>query len=158
MNYNKKGQKGHLRIAIVILLGVSLTVGIILLKTKSRSVPEETAPGIGAGDAPAQVAVPDTTTESGSLPATPDTVAASVLPDTLIGRDERSPYEAGYEDGYAAGCDDGADGAEEASYDDSSSFSSAAERATYAKGYKEGYAQGYEDGREGEQFNITAGH
>lgn len=64
---------------------------------------------IGATDSShMQVAVPDTTIDPGTLPQVSDTVQPSQLPDTILGKDKRDPYEAGYDDGYAAGCDDGA--------------------------------------------------
>ena len=100
------------------------------------------------------MAVPDTTVAPDILPAAPDTAAPSVLPDTLLGKDRRDPYEAGYEDGYGSGSDDGAARQPRASYDETSSFRSAREKQKYAEGYAEGYAKGYEDGEQKRQFNI----
>lgn len=99
------------------------------------------------------VAVPDTTVDPNVIPTEPDTIP-SVLPDTILGRDKREPYEAGYEDGYAAGCDDGAANANHASYDEESSYSQKADKDKYVKGYQEGYAKGFDDGKQGKQFNI----
>ena len=84
-----------------------------------------------------------------------DTIYQQVaIPDTVLGRDPRNPYEAGSEDGYAAGCDDGAVRTPNATYDESSSFRTATERQNYAKGYAEGYEKGYHDGENNRQFNI----
>ncbi len=156
MNYNKKGQNNRQRIALVIIIGGLLTAGIVFLKTTTQTTAEKTADTNNANKE-TQVAIPDTTADTSSLPPAPDTVAVSALPDSILGRDKRGPYEAGYEDGYATGCDDGAADTKDAGYDDSSTFSSSSDRATYARGYQEGYAKGFEDGRDGKQFNISAG-
>lgn len=102
----------------------------------------------------ASVARPDTTLDSGVvLPPVNDTVM-SPLPDTLLGRDRRNPYEAGYEDGYAAGCDDGANDTPRATYDETNNFVGRKERQDYVRGYREGYAVGLEDGVSEQQFGI----
>lgn len=104
------------------------------------------------------VAVPDTTLPSS---VKSDSVAyggnaAQLLPDSLlVEKDRRPAYEAGYEDGYLAGLDDGAASAPQASYDETSTFPTAAERSRYAEGYREGYAEGFENGKAGKQFNIA---
>lgn len=141
------------RTLLFILVCAVVVVGILYMKKSTsdhQNLPAD-ADTTGAGH---QVAVPDTSVDPTVLPATPDTVTPTALPDTILGRDKRSPYEAGYEDGYATGCDDGATGQEKATYDESSNFATEAERQTYAGGYREGYAKGFEDGKQGKQFNI----
>ena len=107
-----------------------------------------------ADTASRRIAIPDTTVAPDLLPPTADSLDFSVLPDTLLGKDKRNPYEAGYEDGYGAGCDDGAVGTHRASYDETSNFHTQVEKQNYTKGYREGYAKGYDDGSNGKQFNI----
>lgn len=152
-NNNTSQAQGRWKTVLILLLCILVVLGIIFMKRSSseqkamqNSVPPE------SGNQ--QVAVPDTTADPSALPAAPDTVEHYELPDTLLGKDKRSPYEAGYEDGYTAGCDDGALGEEQATYDESSNFRSETDRQTYAKGYREGYEQGFEDGKAGKQFNI----
>jgi len=143
-----------LQALIFLLISILLVIGIIYMKHTSASpIPQ------GSGDTDLlnlqhPVAVPDTTTAPGILPATADSVAPSVLPDTVLGRDKRPAYEAGYEDGYAAGCDDGAAQAKRDTYDESNSFSSKSDKDSYVRGYREGYEKGYTDGTHGKQFNI----
>lgn len=155
MNYNenKQSQK-QWRVAVILIVALLIVGGIIYLK-RSSSVPSEQ--GAPNGSSPSSsVAVPDTTVEPGVLPQVGDSVEVSVLPDTLLGKDHRNPYEAGYEDGYATGCDDGAAGTERASYDETSYFRTQTERNNYARGYREGYEKGYADGTQGNQFNIKS--
>lgn len=121
-------------------------------KSSSEQRAHSSSGGDGFGSA--QVAVPDTTVAPDVLSVSPDTVVTSVLPDTILGKDPRDPFEAGYEDGYLNGCDDGAMGQEKATYDDSSTFHAPDDRADYARGYREGYTKGYDDGLAGNQFNI----
>lgn len=143
--------KKNILLAVLCLVAV---VTIILLKIGDTG-------GTHAGKAAAKravpVAVPDTTLPSSvkSDSATYGTHAAQLLPDSLLlEKDRRPAYEAGYEDGYLAGLDDGAASAPQASYDETSTFPSAAERKRYAEGYREGYAEGLENGKSGKQFNI----
>lgn len=156
MNYNgnKDKQKQH-RVAVIFAIALLIVCGIIYLKHSSGEPQTKGVTGDSLSSAP--VAVPDTTIEQGVLPQTSDTAALSALPDTILGRDHRHPYEAGYEDGYATGCDDGAARSERASYDETNYFSSQAERNDYARGYREGYEKGYTDGIQGNQFNIRSG-
>lgn len=135
----------------LILIAV-LAVGIVFLKKTGgddRNLRREKK----SADT-ASVARPDTTLDSGVvLPPVNDTVM-SPLPDTLLGRDRRNPYEAGYEDGYAAGCDDGANDTPRATYDETNNFVGRKERQDYVRGYREGYAVGLEDGVSEQQFGI----
>lgn len=154
MNYNKLPQsQNRWKIISIVLFCILIVIGIIYMKQSSGEQRQLTAPG-SAGSSQSQVAVPDTSVDPDVLPSTPDTIITSQLPDTLLGKDKRNPYEAGYDDGYAAGCDDGAAHTERATYDDTNSFSSPNEKQQYVKGYREGYAKGYDDGRQGKQFNI----
>lgn len=142
------------RTLLFVVVCALVVLGIIYMKKSTV----DHAPLPGAEDpatvANHPVAVPDTSVDPTVMPPVADTMANTQLPDTILGRDKRSPYEAGYEDGYAAGCDDGAAGQEKATYDESSNFATAAERQTYAGGYREGYAKGFDDGKQGKQFNI----
>ena len=150
MTSSNPQNKGHYFIWLILI--AVLAVGIVFLKktgADDRNLRREKK----SVDT-ASVARPDTTLDSGVvLPPVNDTVM-SPLPDTLLGRDRRNPYEAGYEDGYAAGCDDGAVRTPNATYDESSSFRMETERQNYAKGYAEGYEKGYHDGENNRQFNI----
>lgn len=156
MNYNHMPHPHHRRRTLLMLvLTVAIVLVIVYLKqSASREKTLRTANGLPATAATRPVAVPDTTVAPDILPAAPDTAAPSVLPDTLLGKDRRDPYEAGYEDGYGSGSDDGAARQPRASYDETSSFRSAREKQKYAEGYAEGYAKGYEDGEQKRQFNI----
>ena len=140
---------------LLALLCLAAVVTIILLKIGDTG-------GTHANKAAAKrtvpVAVPDTTLPSSvkSDSAAYGGNAAQLLPDSLlVEKDRRPAYEAGYEDGYLAGLDDGAASAPQASYDETSTFPSAAERNRYAEGYREGYAEGFENGKAGKQFNIA---
>mgnify|MGYP006903482221 CR=1 FL=1 len=136
-----------------ILICILIVIGIIYMK-RSSNAQKLLNPSTSTDTSSQQVAVPDTTVDPGTLPQTTDTVQDVQLPDTLLGKDKRNPYEAGYDDGYAAGCDDGAAGTDHASYDETNNFALPAEKQNYVKGYREGYAKGYDDGRQGKQFNI----
>lgn len=153
MNYNKSPRpENRWKVLIFMLACLLLAGGIIYMKRSTsgkKALQNAAAPAAGR-----PVAVPDTSAAPGTVPAETDSVVPSVLPDTLLGRDTRQPYEAGVEDGYSAGCDDGAAEQERASYDETSNFRTPADRAAYARGYREGYAKGYEDGQQGKQFNI----
>ena len=155
MSHNNDPLSQKRKRSFLLIMGCILVVaGIIFLKN-SVSDPKPVSPGGGDPSASSHpVAVPDTTVDPGVIPQTSDTVESYELPDTLLGRDKRSPYEAGYEDGYAAGCDDGATGKDHATYDETSNFATSADRHTYTEGYREGYAKGVEDGKQGKQFNI----
>ncbi len=154
MNYNnnKPPRANGRNIILFVLVAALVSMGIIYMKRSSAEQKTLAAPA--AAGQQQQIAVPDTTTEPGSVPLTPDTVQPTALPDTILGKDKRNPYEAGNEDGYAAGCDDGAAGNERASYDETNNFATAAEKQRYAQGYREGYQKGFEDGKQGKQFNI----
>lgn len=153
MNYNNNPESQNRRRMVIILIACLLiVVGIVYMKQSTAEQKPLGSPDAGGDGSP--VAVPDTTADPAALPPTADTTVVSQLPDTLLGKDKRDPYEAGYEDGYASGCDDGAAGAERASYDETNSFRSEADRRNYVDGYREGYTKGYEDGRQGRQFNI----
>ncbi|MDD7079390.1 MAG: hypothetical protein PUI06_01370 [Prevotella sp.] len=154
MNYNKLPQtENRWKVVSILLFCILIVIGIIYMKHTSGEQRQLVAPG-GADTSSQQIAVPDTTVDPDILPSTSDTVQASQLSDTLLGKDKRNPYEAGYDDGYAVGCDDGAASTEHANYDDTNSFSTSAEKQQYVRGYREGYAKGYDDGRQGKQFNI----
>lgn len=154
MTNNKPSRaQGRWKTFLTLLCSVFIVSGIVYMKYSSsaqKNTQENAVPQVKDR----KVAIPDTTADLSALPPATDTVEHYVLPDTLLGRDKRSPYEAGYEDGYEAGCDDGALGQDRASYDETSNFRTEAERQTYAEGYREGYETGYEDGKAGKQFNI----
>ncbi len=152
MNYNNKQDKNRWKMVIVVLLCI-IAVGItVFLKTSTSETKNLHAMG-EADSTELKVAIPDTTADSTLLPSSTDSISTE-LPDTLLGRDKRNPYEGGYEDGYAAGCDDGAADAKRASYDEECSYVKTADRENYVKGYREGYAKGFDDGKHGKQFNI----
>lgn len=136
-----------------ILLCILIVIGIIYMKRTSNAQ-KLLNPSISSDTSAQQVAVPDTTVDPGTLPQVTDTAQDAQLPDTLLGKDKRNPYEAGYDDGYAAGCDDGATNADHATYDETNNFAQPTEKQNYVRGYREGYAKGYDDGRQGKQFNI----
>lgn len=150
MTSSNPQNKGHYFIWLILI--AALAVGIVFLKKMGgddRNLRREKK----SVDT-ASVARPDTTLDSGVvLPPVNDTVM-SPLPDTLLGRDRRNPYEAGYEDGYAAGCDDGANDTPRATYDETNNFVGRKERQDYVRGYREGYAVGLEDGVSEQQFGI----
>ena len=150
MTSSNPQNKGHYFIWLILI--AALAVGIVFLKKMGgddRNLRREKK----SVDT-ASVARPDTTLDSGVvLPPVNDTVM-SPLPDTLLGRDRRNPYEAGYEDGYAAGCDDGANDTPRATYDETNNFVGRKERKDYVRGYREGYAVGLEDGVSEQQFGI----
>ena len=154
MNYNNKSNgQNRWRTFSLVLLCLLVVISIIYMK-RSSGEQKQLIP-IGATDSShMQVAVPDTPIDPDTLPPVSDTVQPSQLPDTILGKDKRDPYEAGYDDGYAAGCDDGAAHTEKANYDETNNFATATEKQNYVRGYREGYSQGYEDGRNGKQFNI----
>lgn len=153
MNYNDQ-PKHRTRVILIALFCLLVVAAIIYLKSANPGG-KNLQPAGSPEDSATQMAVPDTTADPAVIPAPADTVEYSVLPDTLLGKDKRNPYEAGYEDGYAAGCDDGAAHTDHATYDESSSFATAKEREAYTNGYREGYAKGYDDGMQGKQFNIS---
>ena len=150
MTSSNPQNKGNYFIWLILI--AALAVGIVFLKktgADDRNLRREKK----SVDT-ASVARPDTTLDSGVvLPPVNDTVM-SPLPDTLLGRDRRNPYEAGYEDGYAAGCDDGANDTPRATYDETNNFVGRKERQDYVRGYREGYAVGLEDGVSEQQFGI----
>lgn len=154
MNYNKLPDSEHRwRNIAIFLFCVLVLIGIVYMK-QATGEQKSLNSGEAGGAASKAVAVPDTTMEPGLLPVSADTIVPSVLPDTVLGKDKRDPYEAGYEDGYTAGCDDGALDQDSATYDETSGFQSESERQNYTRGYREGYAKGLEDGKQGKQFNI----
>lgn len=153
MNHNHpQNRNNRWRNLSLVLLSLLIVGGIVYMKQTSNA--EKTWNSTPIHDTIyQQVAIPDTTLAPETVPAA-DTIPPYTLPDTVLGRDPRNPYEAGYEDGYAAGCDDGAVRTPNATYDESSSFRTASERQNYAKGYAEGYDKGYHDGENNRQFNI----
>ena len=152
MNYNKSQKPNKSRVVLVLCISVAVVIAIIYMKHSSADQKQLVAPRVSTSNQP--VAMPDTTIDPSIMPASPETVQVTQLPDTILGKDTRNPYEAGYDDGYAAGCDDGALNSDNESYDDSNTFSSTADKQNYSRGYKEGYEQGLEDGKQGKQFNI----
>lgn len=149
MNYNKKTES-PLRAIPVLLIAAAVVVAIVYFK-QAVNTGRSAAPG----NDETELVRPDTTAADTSLiPASVDTVPRNTLPDTLLGRDKRNPYEAGYEDGYAAGCEDGAAGQPRANYDETCTFARSEERVHYAEGYREGYGKGLQDGANGTQFGI----
>ena len=153
MNYNKYPQSpNRWRTVSIVLFCLLVVIGIIYMKHSSGE--QKLLVPSGASDTARQIAVPDTTIAPEAMPQTADTVQPTQLPDTILGRDARSPYEAGYDDGYAAGCDDGAAKADHATYDETNNFATKPEQQSYVRGYREGYAKGFDNGRQGKQFNI----
>ena len=153
MNYNKYPQSpNRWRAVSIVLFCLLVVIGIIYMKHSSGE--QKLLVPSGTSDTAHQVAVPDTTIAPEVMPLYSDTVQPTQLPDTILGRDTRSPYEAGYDDGYAAGCDDGAAKADHATYDETNNFATKPEQQNYVRGYREGYAKGYDNGRQGKQFNI----
>lgn len=154
MNYNNHNNPNNrTRTIVVLILSVLLIAGIVYMK-HSQNEQKQYAGMRGTDSTHQQVAIPDTTIDPDVLPPLPDTIQPAHLPDTILGKDTRNPYEAGYDDGYATGCDDGAAGTNKASYDETNSFSTNTEKQNYVNGYREGYAKGFEDGKQGKQFNI----
>ena len=153
MNYNKYPQSpNRWRAVSIVLFCLLVVIGIIYMKHSSGE--QKLLVPSGTSDTAHQVAVPDTTIAPEVMPQTSATVQPTQLPDTILGRDPRSPYEAGYDDGYAAGCVDGAAKADHATYDETNNFATKPEQQNYVRGYREGYAKGYDNGRQGKQFNI----
>ena len=153
MNYNKYPQSpNRWRAVSIVLFCLLVVIGIIYMKHSSGE--QKLLVPSGTSDTAHQVAVPDTTIAPEVMPQTSATVQPTQLLDTNLGRDTRSPYEAGYDDGYAAGCDDGAAKADHATYDETNNFATKPEQQNYVRGYREGYAKGYDNGRQGKQFNI----
>lgn len=153
MNYNQYPKSpNRWRAVSIVLFCLLVVIGIIYMKHSSGE--QKLLVPSGTSDTAHQVAVPDTTIAPEVMPQTSDTVQPTQLPDTILGRDTRSPYEAGYDDGYAAGCDDGAAKADHATYDETNNFATKPEQQNYVRGYREGYAKGYDNGRQGKQFNI----
>ena len=153
MNYNKYPQSpNRWRAVSIVLFCLLVVIGIIYMKHSSGE--QKLLVPSGTSDTAHQVAVPDTTIAPEVMPQTSDPVPPTQLPATILGRDTRSPYEAGYDDGYAAGCDDGAAKADHATYDETNNFATKPEQQNYVRGYREGYAKGYDNGRQGKQFNI----
>ena len=102
MNYNKYPQSpNRWRAVSIVLFCLLVVIGIIYMKHSSGEL-KLLVPS-GTSDTAHQVAVPDTTIAPEVMPQTSDTVQPTQLPDTILGRDTRSPYEAGYDDGYADG-------------------------------------------------------
>ena len=94
MNYNKLPQsQNRWKIISIVLFCILIVIGIIYMKQSSGEQRQLTAPG-SADSSQSQVAVPDTSVDPDVLPSTPDTVITSQLPDTLLGKDKRNPYEA----------------------------------------------------------------
>lgn len=154
MNYNNpNNQDNRWRTIAVLCSCLLIIVGIVYMKHSFNNQKPYVGPH-SFDTTYQQIAVPDTTIDPSTLPQIIDTITSVQLPDTILGKDTRDPYEAGYDDGYASGCDDGASGIEHASYDETNSFSTSVEQQNYVKGYREGYAKGYDDGRKGKQFNI----
>ncbi len=154
MNHNNvKNDQNRWRTLIKLIVCLLIVSGIIYMKYVTDGQKALTPSG-QTDPKNQQVAVPDTSMAPGILPTTPDSVVTSVVPDTVLGKDKRRPYEAGYEDGYTAGCDDGAENNKKGTYDESNSFHSSAEQKDYVRGYREGYEEGFKDGKNGKQFNI----
>lgn len=154
MNHNNINRDDNRWSTIMVILVCLLIVGGIIYMKYITDGQKSLSPSLQRTEQDNEVAIPDTSMEPGILPVTPDSVIPSVLPDTVLGKDTRLPYEAGYEDGYATGCDDGVANHLKASYDESNNFHTASEQKDYIRGYKEGYEEGFKDGKEGKQFNI----
>ena len=153
MHYTNPKPQRSTRTILFVALALIALAGIIYMKyaTDSRKADATAA---YTDSAAAHIAIPDTTVDP-TLRLAPEVDSVTAMPaDTLLGKDKRSPFEAGYEDGYAAGCDDGATHQERATYDETNNFRNPRESRLYVDGYREGYAKGFADGQEGKQFNI----
>lgn len=153
MNYNNPKPQNSQRTMLFAALALLALAGIIYMKYATDSRKADSSAAL-ADPTTAHVAIPDTTVDP-ALHLAPEVDSVAAMPaDTLLGKDKRSPFEAGYEDGYAAGCDDGAAHQERATYDETNNFRNPRESSLYVDGYREGYAKGFADGLEGKQFNI----
>ena len=154
MNHkNKNIKSNHLNLLIKTIICLLIVSGIIYMKFISDEQ-KALLPNSTHQIENVDIAIPDTTVSTDIIPISTDSVVPSILPDTVLGKDKRRPYEAGYEDGYAAGCDDGFDGHTRNNYDESNNFSTESEQNEYVRGYQEGYETGFKDGKNGKQFNI----
>ena len=89
MNYNKLPQtENRWKVVSILLFCILIVIGIIYMKHSSGEQRQLVAPG-GADTSSQQIAVPDTTVDPDILPSTPDTVQASQLSDTLLGKDKQ---------------------------------------------------------------------
>lgn len=129
---------------VFFILCIAVVAGIIYMKY--RVMEPKSAASVQAVDtADRPMAIPDTTVDSSTVVTEPETPINNELPDTIIGKDRRIPYEAGYEDGYACGSDDGLLRMYQATYDETNSFTTRQEKEAYVRGYREGYDKGYKD-------------
>ena len=154
MNHNNHKHDGS-RFGFIVKMFICLLLvaGIFYMKYTSDEQ-KAFSPSATPNMEDVEIAVPDTSITPGVLPVTTDSIVPSVLPDTVLGKDKRDPYEAGYEDGYLTGCDDGSEDHMKATYDESNSFRSTHEQKEYVRGYQEGYAEGFNDGKNEKQFKI----
>ena len=95
MNYNNSSQPRNRWRVILFIIGCLLVVcGIVYMKKSSTGQKLLSTP-LQADTASRRIAIPDTTVAPDLLPPTADSLDFSVLPDTLLGKDKRNPYEAG---------------------------------------------------------------
>ena len=142
----------HSRIVIISIVGATVIVGIILLKSQANdpvtATPQPETPS--AITATPDIGIADTS----DIAVGADSTVIVAVSDS-VGTDPRPPYEAGYEDGYNNGIDDGHGDSYKASYDEGSMFRDTARRHDYARGYRTGYDKGYNDAREGNEYNMS---
>lgn len=132
---------------------VGAVVGTIYLKrSNARTLDVD---GYFHSPSDSAVAIPSVTPADDSHlspdEASPD--ADLVIPDTLMGTDQRHVEDAGYEDGYWDGYDDAHMGEYRLSFNEACAFNSLAEKRQYAACYREGYEEGWEAGL---QHRVTA--
>lgn len=139
------------------IIAVIAASAAIIFYLKSATSGPLTPQGLDPNDQ--LVAHPDTSVsdDSNVNAATPAKtpaidVEADYTPNDSI--DTRSPYDAGYEDGYNTGYFDGTRGEDRLTYDESSTYASAADQKTYRTAYQQGYNVGFNAGLNGKPFSI----
>ncbi len=133
---------------LIILLVIGAVAGTIYLKrSNARTLDVD---GYLHSSSDSAVAIPSVTSLDDPQ-LSPDDAAADaaiVIPDTLMGTDQRRVEDAGYEDGYWDGYDDAHKGEYRLSYNETSAFSTPTERRQYGACYREGYEEGWEAGQQ----------
>lgn len=133
---------------LICLIVVGAVVGTIYLKRSTARTLD--VDGYLHSPSDSAVAIPSVTPSDDPQlsPADVATDADIVIPDTLMGTDQRRVEDAGYEDGYWDGYDDAHKGEHRLSYNETSTFASLAERRQYAACYREGYEEGWQAGQQ----------
>lgn len=133
---------------LIILLVIGAVAGTIYLKrSNARTLDVD---GYLHSPSDSAVAIPSVTPLDDPQLSPDDAAAdaAAVIPDTLVGTDQRRVEDAGYEDGYWDGYDDAHKGEYHFSYNETSAFRSLAEQRQYGTCYREGYEEGWEAGQQ----------